>query len=151
MKTASRYEETQMAVAMPWVVCGILLAAMVIGVAAAGEWLVLLAFLPVFAVIVALMLAFGRLDVTVGAGNLEWAFRWGVWRKRVALRDVATVRATRVPWWYGWGVSLTPRGWLYNVRGRGAVAVTARSGRTVLIGSDRPERLAEAIAVRAGL
>ena len=48
-------------------------------------------------------------------------------------------------WWYGWGIHLTPYGWLYNVSGWDAVAITLRNGRRVSLGTDQPNELCAAI------
>ena len=49
------------------------------------------------------------------------------------------------PWWYGWGIHLTPRGWLYNVGGLDAVELALNNGRTLRIGSDEAAALARAL------
>jgi len=51
------------------------------------------------------------------------------------------------PWWYGWGIHLTPSGWLYNVGGARAVQLDLHNGRSLRVGTDEPERLCEAITV----
>jgi len=54
----------------------------------------------------------------------------GIIRKRVRLADIVGCEAIRIQWWYGWGIHLTPYGWLYNVSGFDAVAITLRDGQT---------------------
>ena len=41
----------------------------------------------------------------------------GVIRKRVRLAEIVGCEPIRIRWWYGWGIHLTPCGWLYNVSG----------------------------------
>ena len=48
-------------------------------------------------------------------------------------------------WYYGWGIKRTPHGWLFNVSGLQAVEITLRSAKKYRIGTDEPERLADAI------
>jgi hypothetical protein len=48
-------------------------------------------------------------------------------------------------WWYGWGIRLTPYGWLYNVAGWEAVEVLLKNGKKIRIGTDEPEKLSLAI------
>ena len=43
------------------------------------------------------------------------------------------------------GSHLTPYGWLYNVSGWDAVAITLRNGRKFSLGTDDPQGLTEAI------
>ncbi len=55
------------------------------------------------------------------------------------------MKAVRNPWYYGWGIRLTPLGWLYNVSGLSAVDVVLEDGRHVQIGTDQPEALERAL------
>jgi hypothetical protein len=105
---------------------------------------------PVILLAVGLPLAivavlFGSLTVTIDTSTLTWHFGPGFWKKRLALSDIATVEAVRNPWWYGWGIHLTPRGWLYNVSGSEAMEITLTSGRTLRIGTDEPGKLVQAL------
>jgi hypothetical protein len=45
----------------------------------------------------------------------------------------------------GWGIRWIGRGWLWNVSGLRAVELELRDGRRFRVGSNRPERLAEAL------
>jgi hypothetical protein len=45
----------------------------------------------------------------------------------------------------GWGIRFGPKGWAYNVSGNGGVQLILRSGKKLLIGSQRAQELAEAI------
>ena len=45
----------------------------------------------------------------------------------------------------GWGIRLTPYGWLYNVSGLEAVAISLRDGRKFALGTDDPDGLVTAI------
>lgn len=85
------------------------------------------------------------LTVEVTATNLVWFFGPGVWRNKIELASIVTATVETNKWWWGLGIHLTPRGWLYNVAGLKAVEVTTRDGKRVRIGSDEPERLADAI------
>lgn len=67
-----------------------------------------------------------------------------IWKK-IPLRQIGSCRVIRVPWFWGWGLKWTPRGWMYRVSGLHAVLVETKSGRNYLLGSDEPEKLAEAI------
>ena len=50
-----------------------------------------------------------------------------------------------VPWLAGWGIRLTPQGWLYNAWGRGAIELRFAGGRRFTIGTNEPETLLAAI------
>lgn len=147
-RIASRYEERQSSVLLPAI--GVVLAVVALTTAALTSDetapLYLLVVLLAFACLI--LFTFSALTVTVGGTTLEWHFRFGFWRKRILLADIVSVEPKRVSWWYGRGIRRTPDGWYYGVKGTGAVGVTTRSGRKVLVGSASPERLAAAIRDR---
>jgi len=66
-------------------------------------------------------------------------------RKRVRLAEIVGCEPIRIRWWYGWGIHLTPFGWLYNVSGLDAVAITLHAGRRFALGTDDPHGLTAAI------
>jgi hypothetical protein len=88
---------------------------------------------------------FCTLTITIEDGLLRASFGPGLIRKKVRLADIASVRPIPVRWWYGWGIHLTPHGWLYNVSGWKAVEITLRDGRRFCLGTDEPENLVKAI------
>jgi len=90
---------------------------------------------------------FYKLTITINQENLCASFGIGVIRKRVSVAEIAACESIRVRWWYGWGIHLTPYGWLYNVSGLDAVAIALRNGRKFALGSDDPQGLADAIRV----
>ena len=71
------------------------------------------------------------------------SFGIGVIRKRVRLAEIVGCEPIRIRWWYGWGIHLTPYGWLYNVSGFDAVAITLRDGRKFALGTDDPHGLTQ--------
>jgi len=102
------------------------------------------------ALLVAAMVVFGSLTVEIGGGRLGVRFGPGLVRKSFALDTIRSADPVRNRWWYGWGVRLTPHGWLYNVSGLDAVEIALDDGRRVRIGTDEPLRLAAAIRDAAG-
>jgi hypothetical protein len=81
---------------------------------------------------------FYKLRITIEDDILYASFGMGIIRKNVRLADIAGCEAIRTRWWYGWGIHLTPYGWLYNVSGFDAVAITLRDGRKLTLGTDDP-------------
>lgn len=96
-------------------------------------------------VVVVSVWIFSSLTISVDGMHLRWAFGPGFVRKAVPLAEIAHVERTRSSPIYGWGIHLTPRGWLYNVWGLDAVWVRLRGGKQFLLGTDEPDRLVEAI------
>jgi hypothetical protein len=95
-------------------------------------------------------LAFGAyllssLTVEVNERDVRVAFAGGLFARSVPLASVEEVEVVRVPWYYGWGLRLTPTGWLYRVWGSDAVRLRLDSGRTLTIGTDQPYLLRSAV------
>ncbi|SDB51303.1 hypothetical protein SAMN05660653_02528 [Desulfonatronum thiosulfatophilum] len=100
------------------------------------SWLWLL-----LAVAVVIGFTFSSLTVIVTASTFQAHFTPGWPRKSEHLSNIAAVRAVRNPWYYGWGIRLTPHGTLYNVSGLDAVEIRTKQGKTFRIGTDEPEKL----------
>ncbi len=64
------------------------------------------------------------------------SFGIGLIKKKVPLAQIIACAPIRIRWWYGW---------LYNVSGLDAVAITLRTGRKFALGTDDPHGLAAAI------
>ena len=97
--------------------------------------------LPVVLRIAICIAVFGALTVSVDQESLRFHMGIGLVRRRFALQDILKAERFKYPFWYGWGIRYTPRGWLYNTSGLEAVEVTLRNGKHTLIGTDDPEGL----------
>jgi len=84
---------------------------------------------------------FATLTVQVDRQRLLLRFGLGLWRRAVPLLDVESARPLKIPAYWGYGIRLAPKGWLYRVGGRDAVDLLLRSGRHVYVGTDDPEGL----------
>jgi hypothetical protein len=143
--TAVRYQHTQ---SNRYVVSVFVVVALAFAVALLGSEVSVLGALGLgaFLVIVGLVLAnFSQLTVTVDDDGVELHFGWGWPRKHIELADIAVVDTVRNKWWYGFGIRLTPHGWLYNVWGLDAVQLDYHSGTRLRIGTDEPELLVAAL------
>ena len=96
-------------------------------------------------VMLILLALFSTLTVKVGGGVITFQFGVGVIRKRIQLSDVETYAKVRNPWYYGWGIRYTPRGWLYNISGFSAIELLMKNGKTCRIGTDDLEGFAQAL------
>ena len=99
----------------------------------------------VFAVLILCIFLFFSLSVEISNGVIKCRFGIGPIKKVFDLAEIIDVKTVVNKWYYGWGIRLTPHGWLYNVSGMYAVEITLRSGKKYRIGTDEPDRLAEAI------
>jgi hypothetical protein len=88
---------------------------------------------------------FYSLTVEVTDRDIRIRFGIGVVERRFPLADIQAVKPVRNRWYYGWGMRLTPHGWLYNVEGLDAVELAMSTWRHVRIGTDKPVRLTKAI------
>ncbi len=102
----------------------------------------------VLGVIAISAVVFSSLEIEVADGTLRWRFGPGLIRKQVPLSEIESIETTRTKFWEGWGVHYTSRGWLYNVSGYQAVLVHMKSGKQFMLGTDEPDRLASALAMR---
>lgn len=91
------------------------------------------------------MVLFPALTVVVRTDELVVSFGSGVIRKRFLMKDILGARAVRNPWYYGWGIRLTPHGWMFNISGLNAVELDLRTKERFRIGTDDPQRLVSAI------
>ena len=124
-------------------------AAISLAVLPASAWVLeiaTIALLGCIVVFLAIVLAlFASLTVEIDAEHLRISFGIGLIRKRFPLNQIDTCRPVSNPWIYGWGIRLTPHGWLYNVSGVEAVELKMKSGKTCRIGTDEPEVLTAAL------
>jgi hypothetical protein len=135
----TRYEHTQIGHVIIWSLLAIIL------VASSG--LIGHHAPPVIISIILLvcLLLFYRLKITIEDETLCASFGPGIIRRKVRLAEIVGCEAVRIRWWYGWGIHLTPLGWLYNVSGFNAVAMTLQDGRKIAFGTDDPDGLVDAI------
>ncbi|MFC2069160.1 hypothetical protein ACFLTP_09190 [Chloroflexota bacterium] len=136
-----RYEHTQVG----YLIIIIMTAVMaLIGVILANVCINWIAMGVMVVIAIALVL-FSSLAVVIREDELEVRFGPGLISKRFKLQDIESCQVVRNPFFYGWGIRLTPHGWLYNVSGFYAVGVRFRTGKKFRIGTDAPGELEAAI------
>ncbi len=97
---------------------------------------------------VIVLFAVARLETEVRDDAVSVHFH-GLWpTRRVRLDEIVTFEARRYTMWEsgGWGVHLGLSGMAYNVSGNDGVIFTLKSGRKVLVGTQRPQEFAAGIA-----
>jgi hypothetical protein len=95
--------------------------------------------------IVMLALTFSSMTILVNDREIVWWFGIGLPRGHFRLDQLLDANATRTSFWGGWGIHLTTRGWLWNLRGLNAVRLRG-TRRSLLLGTNRPQELLDAIA-----
>ncbi|MFC1952852.1 hypothetical protein ACFLWR_01810 [Chloroflexota bacterium] len=136
-----QYEHTQTGYVMITVMIGVMI---FIGITMANtgfEWNPAM----ILILIGVLLVQFYNLTVIIKENNLEVRFGPGLIRKKFRLQDIESCRVVRNSWYNGWGIRLTPHGWLFSVSGFSAVEIRLKSGRTYRIGTDVPHELERAI------
>ncbi len=96
-------------------------------------------------IVLVILGTFSRLTVTVDDQMVKIQFGLGIIRKTFPLEEIEIFRVVRNPWYYGWGIRFTPRGWLFNVSGFSAIELQMKSGKRYRIGTDDPDNLATAL------
>lgn len=104
--------------------------------------------MPAIVVLLAVSMLFRSLTVEITEAELVCAFGPGLIRRHIPLGAIVAADPARNRWWYGWGIRLTPCGWMFNISGLSAVQLTLEGNKRFRIGTDDPERLAEAIRER---
>jgi hypothetical protein len=90
---------------------------------------------------------FYKLTIKIDDQTLLASFGIGLIKKKVPLAEVVRCEPIRIRWSYGWGIHLTPYGWLYNISGLNTVATTlrdvenSRSALMILTGSPQQSEL----------
>ena len=136
----TRYEHTQIGHVIIWSLLAIIL--IVSGFAGLSHREIPLV---VSIILLVCLVLFYKLRITIEDETLCALFGPGIIRKRVRLAEIVGCEPIRIRWWYGWGIHLTPFGWLYNVSGLDAVAITLRTGRKFALGTDNPHGLLAAL------
>ena len=88
---------------------------------------------------------FARLTVAVDDQMIKIQFGLSIIRKSFLLQEIERYRVVRNPWYYGWGIRFTPRGWLFNVSGFSAIELRMKNGKLYRIGTDDPDNFAAAL------
>lgn len=88
---------------------------------------------------------FATLTVSVSDQKIKIKFGLGILRKSFLLKDVQAYQVVKNPWYYGWGIRYTPRGWIFGVSGLSAIELKMKSGKIYRIGTDDPRSFSQAL------
>jgi hypothetical protein len=91
------------------------------------------------------LVLFPTLTVSIQGDVLELRFGPGIIRKKFYIHDIESFHTVKNSWLYGWGIHLTPHGWLFNVSGLDAIEICLKNRKRYRIGTDEPENLEKAI------
>jgi hypothetical protein len=109
------------------------------------RWGALIVTVAVAALLAVTIIFFLTMTIDVSPGALELTMLRGRLQRRWDLTEVRTAQVVRVPWYHGLGIHTFGRTWVFNVSGRRAVELAFGDGSRVVLGSDQPEQLLEAV------
>jgi hypothetical protein len=147
-----RYEHTQIGYLIIFVLFAATVFVAITGIAAPSDRGVLVTDGIIELILLICAIVFSRLTIKIDEETLLACFGIGLICKKVPLSEIVRCESIRIRWWYGWGIHLTPYGWLYNVLGLDAVAITLRDGRKFALGTDDPNGFTSAVrrSINAG-
>jgi hypothetical protein len=141
----TRYAHTQIGYLIIFVLFSATVFVAVTAIAAPSDRGVLVIDGTIELILLICAIVFSKLTIKIDEETLQACFGIGLIRKKVLLSSIVGCEPIRIRWYYGWGIHLTPYGWLYNVSGLDAVAITLGSGRKFALGTDDPQGLVSAI------
>ncbi len=97
--------------------------------------------------IVFILASFSTLTVSIDEKYIRIKFGYGIFSKCFSMSDISSVKQVKNCWYYGWGIRLWPRPymWIYNVSGFDAIELTMKNGKVYRIGTDDAIKLYMAI------
>ena len=92
---------------------------------------------------------FSKLSTTVSDGKISLVFKYGFPKKEILFSEIKSAELQKVTNWWGSGVKIMRHGSMWRAWGNTAIAIQKHDGRRIVIGSDNPDELLQAI--RSGL
>ncbi len=101
----------------------------------------------IMVLILFILASFVTLTASIDENYLRIKFGYGIFVKKFALNQIASVRAVKNHWYYGWGMRVWfwPYMWIYNVSGFEAVEIIMKNGKVYRLGTDVSKELETAI------
>ncbi|MFZ2522198.1 MAG: hypothetical protein WAX44_03030 [Minisyncoccia bacterium] len=101
----------------------------------------------IMVLILFILASFITLTVFIDENSLRIKFGFGIFSRKFALNQIASVQVVKNHWYYGWGIRVWfwPYMWIYNVSGFDAVEIIMKDGKIYRIGTDIPSELEVAI------
>ncbi len=133
-----------------WAIMGIQLLIVMIPLILTGQewWSIIVAFLAV--VLGMALLGSLSLRTRMDEEGVHFKMKLFHWRERtipwdeieqIHVREYSPVRE-----YGGWGIKYGRSGWAYNVRGSHGIQILKKNGKRILIGTQRPEEVADYLA-----
>ncbi len=105
-------------------------------------------FLVMEGIFIVILALFYKMTTSIEEGVVRIIYGIGLIRIKISPESISSVEAFKVPWYWGVGIRITPKGWLYSLSRFKAVIIKYRTKgkeKTTLIGTSEPEELMSAI------
>ncbi|MCX6795486.1 MAG: hypothetical protein NT165_02030 [Candidatus Falkowbacteria bacterium] len=101
----------------------------------------------IMGLIIFILVSFTTLTTSIDQNYLRIRFGYGIFSKKFVLNQIASAKAVKNHWYYGWGIRLClkPYMWIFNISGFDAVEITMKNGKIYRMGTDAPRELETAI------
>ncbi|GEM_PF-573482 len=99
-------------------------------------------------IIFIICLLFYQLDTSITYRKIKLRYGIGLIKINPNIDELISVEITRIPWWYGLGIKITSKGWMYNIQGRDVVMLKYQKGaskESIMIGTAQPEELKKSL------
>ena len=109
-----------------------------------GNPLPFIPFLALSSILVILGLMLYKLTVEVKGTTLRLSYGIGLISLKFNIDELEETEIIRVPWYYGVGIRITPKGMLYSIHGWKALQINFKSkgkSKRVMVGTAEPELL----------
>ncbi len=105
------------------------------------------AITAIMVLIIFVLASFTTLTTMIDEKYVLVKFGYGIFKKKLSLQEIISVKTVKNHWYYGWGIRLWlwPTMWVFNVSGFDAVEVIMKNGKIYRIGTDVPRELETAI------
>ena len=88
-----------------------------------------------------ILIFFHKLRVRVTQTELYIGFGIGLIHRNILRSSIVKAEKVKNKLWYGFGIRLTPHGFLWNIQGLDAIELTYTNGKKFRIGTDDPDNL----------
>ena len=105
-------------------------------------------FLVMEGLFIFLLAMFYRMVVRIEEGVIKIIYGIGLIRKKIKPERIISIESFKVPWYWGMGIRMTPKGWLYSLNSLRSVLIKFNKKgkkKSVLIGTPDPEQLKRAL------
>ena len=123
----------------------VILAAAILGINDLYKFLPSEALGIIFGVLTIVAIIFSSMTIEVNESEVSWYFGPGVFKKQIALEEIANCNNVKNPIWMGFGIHSFGTGWIYNVSGLLGIEIELKGGSFIRLGTNQPNYLIQAI------